>query len=73
MLHVHTGSEWLLPKLGEENQRDAVANGWKLRASTVGVLGEYEQYGDQRNWWPEFVREVLGRETAVAEFDLTRT
>lgn len=73
VLHVHTGREWLLPKLGKENQLDVVANGWELRASTIHALDEYEQYGEQRNWWPEFVREVLGRETAVAEFDLTRT
>ncbi len=72
VLHVHTGRQWLLPKL-DSAQQDAVAHGCELRASTVHVLDEYEQYGEQTNWWPDFVQEVLGHETAVSEFDLTRT
>ena len=52
--------------------KDAVARGWELRATTAGVLDAYADRGEQRNWWPEFVRAVLGRETAVDEFDMTR-
>lgn len=47
--------------------------GWEIRASTVGVLDQYEELGEQGNWWPEFVREVLDRETAHKGFDLTRS
>ncbi len=72
VLHVHIGRQWLLPKL-DGSPQESVEHGWKLRASTVHVLDEYEQNGDQVNWWPAFVRDVLGRETAVVEFDLTRT
>jgi hypothetical protein len=46
--------------------------GWEARARTAGVLDEFEHLGEQRNWWPEFVRLALGRETAVSEFDLKR-
>ena len=71
VLHVHTGRKWLLPKTGLPSG-EAVKKGWELRASTVDVLSEYEDRGEQRNWWPEFVLEVLGRETAHKEFDLAR-
>ncbi len=71
VLHVHTGRKWLLPKTGLPSG-EAVKKGWELRASTVDVLSEYEDRGEQKNWWPEFVQEVLGRETAHKEFNLAR-
>jgi hypothetical protein len=71
VLHVHSGKEWLLPKL-KMSPKEAVAKGWELRASTAGVLSEYEERGEQRNWWPDFVLAVLGRPTDMPEFDLTR-
>ncbi len=51
---------------------DAVKRGWDLRATTLDVLKEYEDRGEQKNWWPAFVREVLGRETAMPDFETTR-
>jgi hypothetical protein len=71
VLHVHTGRKWLLPKTGLPSG-EAVKKGWELRATTVGVLSEYEDRGEQKNWWPEFVQQVLGRETAHEEFNLVR-
>ena len=71
VLHVHTGRKWLLPKTGLPSG-EAVKKGWELRAATVDVLSEYDDRGEQKNWWPEFVQEVLGRETAHEEFNLVR-
>ncbi len=71
VLHVHIGREWLLPKTNLSS-KEAVKQGVEIRASTLGVLAQYEQCGEQKNWWPEFVEAVLGRETAHAEFDLTQ-
>ena len=71
VLHVHTGRKWLLPKTGLPSG-EAVKKGWELRATTVGILSEYEDRGEQKNWWPEFIQEVLGRETAHEEFNLVR-
>jgi hypothetical protein len=71
VLHVYIGRRWLLPKLNLK-PNDAVERGWALRAATSDVLTHYEHLGDQVNWWPELVRRALGRETAVAVFDLTR-
>ncbi|WP_420632254.1 hypothetical protein [Candidatus Leptofilum sp.] len=71
VLHVHTGRKWLLPKT-ELPSGEAVKKGWETRASTVDVLAAYEDRGEQKNWWPEFVQEVLGHKTAHEEFDLVR-
>ena len=71
VLHVHIGRKWLLPKTGLPS-KEAVKKGWDIRASTVDVLAEYEDRGEQKNWWPDFVQEVLGRETAHEEFNLAR-
>lgn len=71
VLHVHIGRQWLLPQL-EVPPKDAVKRGWELRATTADVLDAYADRGEQRNWWPEFVQAVLGRETAVETFDLQR-
>ncbi len=71
VLHVHIGRKWLLPKLNMKPQ-EAVKRGWELRATTADVLTGLEHNGEQKNWWPDLVREVLGRDTAVSSFDLTR-
>ena len=71
VLHVHTGRKWLLPKTGLPSG-EAVKKGWELRASTVHALDAYDARGEQKNWWPDFVLEVLGRETAHEEFNLVR-
>ncbi|MEM7798845.1 MAG: hypothetical protein AAF633_06635, partial [Chloroflexota bacterium] len=71
VLHVFIGREWLLPKTGLPS-REAVKKGVELRATTVDILSEYDDRGDQFNWWPAFVHEVLGRETAHEEFNLER-
>ena len=71
VLHVHIGRKWLLPKLGLRPS-DAVAQGWELRARTAQVLDKYEHLGEQKNWWPDFTRLVLGRESGMTDFDLAR-
>lgn len=71
VLHVHIGRRRLLPKLGLK-PNEAVKRGWELRAQTAQVLEEFEVRGEQKNWWPEFVQVVLGRESAMPAFDLTR-
>ncbi len=71
VLHVHIGREWLLPKLNMSTS-EAVQRGRELRAATASVLNQYEERGEQYDWWPDFVRKVLGRDTAMADFDLTR-
>ena len=71
VLHVQTGRKWLLPKL-DIRADEAVNRGWEIRAGTAAVLDQYEELGEQKNWWPDLVRLALGRETAMQSFDLTR-
>lgn len=71
VLHVHNGRTWLLPRLNMKPS-EAMERGWELRATTLDALKPYETSGEQKNWWPEFVRAVLGRETAMPELDTTR-
>jgi hypothetical protein len=71
VVHVHMGRIWLLPAL-HMKPNQAVARGWELRAATAGVLNAFEGNGEQKNWWPPFVREVLKRDTAMRSFDLAR-
>jgi hypothetical protein len=71
VLHVYNGREWLLPRLGMK-PAEAVERGWALRSTTLDALKPYEARGEQKNWWPDFVRAVLGRETAMPEFESTR-
>ena len=71
VLHVHTGRKWLLPKI-DMSSVEAREKGWEIRSKTVHALDEYEDRGEQKNWWPEFVEAALGRETQMENFDLTR-
>lgn len=71
VLHVHLGRKWLLPRLGMKPD-EAVKAGWEIRARTSPALDAYVHLGEQRNWWPDFARAVLGRDTAMRAFDLAR-
>ena len=71
VVHVHTGRTWLLPMLNMKPNQ-AVERGWEMRATTAGVLNAFERNGEQKNWWPALVREVLKRDTAMTSFDLAR-
>jgi hypothetical protein len=71
VLHVHIGRKWLLPKLNMK-PHEAVQRGWEIRATTASVLSDLEKNGEQTNWWPDLVRHVLGRDTAMMSFDLRR-
>jgi hypothetical protein len=71
VVHVHIGRTWLLPALNMKPNQ-AVERGWEIRAKTADVLDTFEGNGEQKNWWPPFVREVLKRDTAMQSFDLAR-
>ncbi len=71
VVHVHIGRTWLLPAL-RMKPNEAVERGWELRAKTADVLDAFEGNGEQKNWWPSFVRAVLKRDTAMRSFDLAR-
>ena len=41
----------------------------EVHEKTWAALEQYRGLAEQRNWWPDFVRSVLRRESAVADRD----
>jgi hypothetical protein len=41
-----------------------------MATESEGALQQYEANGEQINWWPGFVRAVLGQESAMSEYTL---
>ena len=71
VLHAQIGRRWLLPKL-TTNVQETMEKGWQLM-STFGVtIGKYEDRGEQVNWWPDFVRDTLGRESSMKAYGVIR-
>jgi hypothetical protein len=48
---------------------DAAELGKQVHEKTWAALDQYRHLDAQENWWPAFVRKVLGRESAVAGRD----
>lgn len=69
VLHVHIGRQWLLATL-KMTRDEAIQLGQDRATSSELVLQEYEERGEQVNWWPDFVRQVLGHESAMTAYRL---
>ncbi len=69
VLHAQIGRRWLLDahKLSRD---EAVTLGQRMATESEGALQQYEANGEQINWWPGFVRAVLGQESAMSEYTL---
>ena len=64
VLHAQIGKRWLVPMLGMS--RDAVLElGQRKAVETEGELHRYARPEEQVNWWPDFVRDVLGQESGM--------
>jgi hypothetical protein len=72
VLHAQIGRRWLLKALGISRE-EAVKLGQRKGAESEATLREYEERGEQVNWWPDFVRRVLGKETAMTGYALGGT
>jgi hypothetical protein len=69
VLHVRIGRECLLLSL-KLSQDEAVKLGQRCATESEAALQNYEARGPQINWWPDFVRQVLGKESAVVTYTL---
>lgn len=67
VLHAQIGRRMLRRDgiTSDEARRRAVA----IHDRTWAALDQYRTFAEQRNWWPDFVRRVLGHESAVAGRD----
>lgn len=66
VLHVHTGREWGIPRSGM-SRREFEALGRQKKDETTDILDQYADPEKQTNWWPGFVKKVLGQESAFLE------
>lgn len=69
VLHAQVGREWLLAAQNISRE-EAVKLGQRKATESEAALEQYTDRGEQTNWWPAFVRNVLGRETAMKSFEL---
>jgi len=67
VLHAQIGRRWLLPKV-KTSRTEAMERGWKLIGEFGDTVERYRDHGSQENWWPEFVREALGRESDMRKY-----
>jgi hypothetical protein len=72
VLHAQIGRRWLLAarKLSRE---EAETLGRQKGSESEAALAQYADRGDQINWWPAFVRKILGKETAMTRFEMETT
>ena len=64
VLHTHIGRRWLVSQL-DMSRNEVIELGQRKAIETEEVLSEYTDESKQVNWWPEFVRQVLGRESKM--------
>ena len=65
VLHAQIGRRML--RRDGISSDDARQRAQTIHERTWAALKEYESRGEQRNWWPAFVRRALGHESAVRE------
>jgi hypothetical protein len=67
VLHAQIGRRWLKP------DATALDRAAQVHEKTWAALAAYRARQNQRDWWNEFVRNVLGRESAARPEDLIET
>jgi hypothetical protein len=68
VLHAHIGRRAL--KREGISREEAIRRGEEIHARTWAALEQYKSREPQVTWWPDFVRRVLGKESAVANREL---
>jgi len=68
VLHAQIGRRAL--KRDGISRDEAIARGQAIHERTWATLEQYKSREPQVTWWPDFVRRVLGKESAVAEREL---
>jgi hypothetical protein len=65
VLHAQIGRRAL--KREQISPQEAADRAKSIHEKTWAALEQYRNRGRQENWWPEFVRKTLGRDSAVAD------
>lgn len=69
VLHAQIGRKWLLAA-HDLRREDVVKLGQQKATESESALASYADRSEQINWWPDFVRKVLGQDTAMPDFVL---
>jgi len=64
VLHAQIGRRWLVAALNMHRD-DVIKLGQQKAIASEDVLDQYADPAQQVNWWPDFVRRVLGIESAM--------
>lgn len=67
VLHAQIGRRWLLQARGLDRD-EATRLGQQKATESEAALQNYMDHAEQINWWPDFVRKVLGKETAMSDY-----
>jgi hypothetical protein len=70
VLHVHIGRRWLISTLRMPREQ-VITLGQEKAAASEHALDTYANRAPQVNWWPDFVRQVLGKDTATSKSEYT--
>jgi hypothetical protein len=70
VLHAHIGRRAL--KREGISREEAIKRGQEIHERTWEALEQYQSRDRQVNWWPDFVRRVLGKDSAVGDLDLSQ-
>jgi hypothetical protein len=68
VLHANIGRRAL--KREGISRDEAISRGQEIHERTWAALEQYKSREPQVNWWPDFVRRVLGKDSAVADREL---
>jgi len=68
VLHAQIGRRAL--KREGITRAEAIVLGKEIHERTWAALEQYKSREPQTNWWPDFVRQVLGKESAVSDDQL---
>jgi hypothetical protein len=68
VLHAQIGRRQL--KREGITPREAMERARAIHEATWAALDAYKHLDEQRDWWPEFVRRVLGKESVVKREEL---
>jgi hypothetical protein len=71
VLHAQIGRRWL--KAEGRHGADVLERGAAVHEKTWRALDEYRQRQPQRDWWSEFVQQVLGHPSEAKPEDLAET
>jgi len=71
VLHAQIGRRWILPQFEGMSREEILEEGRKHLMRIGETVAKYRHRGEQRNWWPDFVRRSLHAESQMQDYGET--